>query len=327
MKTGQATASFYSRSATTSTEIPVFDPELQRLIDELDHLNTSMPLDSFCGAPEQDAEFDPFEVAMDGDERYLALYDLCGGDSTLVDTIRWANPGLSITSSATPPLVAATPSPSSTVDDFDFPAPTVGGKWLPAFHPGLVPAYLDHAPTPIAPATPTAVPAAYPAIPDPAPASCSAGPSRSLRAANNIRHRHQPYRKAAPAPSSSTTKGRNIGGRRRIGTRDYLSAYPASAADITPLQGYQRLIRDGRWSPLVADALRQIGAPYPTKGLQKLLSELYDGEGEQAGWPKEAEGRPAYPWKVSFRKLFFCLSRTVSDDTPFYRVRSPGMCV
>ncbi len=56
----------------------------------------------------------------------------------------------------------------------------------------------------------------------------------------------------------------------------------------------------------------QIGVPYPMVALQKLLSELYDGEGEQEGIPKGAVGRPVYPWRVSFKS--FLSYSTVSHD-------------
>jgi hypothetical protein len=117
MSTSHATASFYPTSAIP-TEIPVFDPELQRLIDELDHLDTLLSHSILIAEPKSRMRVDPFALGAD-DEGYLSLYDLCGGDPTLVDTIIWANLGPSITSSATPPLVPATPSPKS--DYFDFP--------------------------------------------------------------------------------------------------------------------------------------------------------------------------------------------------------------
>ena len=316
MSTSQTTASFYSRSAIC-TEHPVFDSELQRLIDELDHIGTSTPLDlPFCGAPQQDVESDPLAFAVDN-ERYLSLYDLCGGDPTLMDTMGWAYPGPSIaaTTTTTFPLVAATPSPQR--DDFDFPAPRVGGKWVPAFHPSLLPTSLHHAPSPLAVAAQLTVPTPRPATPDLAPASSHAGPSRSARSAANARH--QPYRKAAPATrgASGSTKGRRRGRAGRTETRDYLGAHPVRAEDLTPLQGCSDLIREGRWGPIIVDALRQIGVPYPTMGLQKLLAELYDGEGEQEGIPKGVRGRPAYPWRVSL-KTFFRSSLGMSLMTLFF---------
>jgi hypothetical protein len=294
MGTSQATASFYSNSAI-SMGIPVFDPALQRLIDELNHLNTSIALDSlFCGAPQQDVEFGPFVH----DDCYLSLYDLCGGDPTLVDTIKWGYSCLSIASSA-PPLVTPTPPPRN--DNFDFPPPGVGGKWVPTFHPGLVPTHLRHAPSPLALPAPLTVPTPRPATPDPAPASSRAGPSRSVRTADLIRH--QPYRKAAPAKceASGTIKSKGMGRAGRIETRDYLGAHPVTVEDLTRLQGYRALIREGRWGPIILGAIRQIGVPYPTRGLQKLLAELYDGEGGQEGISKGEEGRPAYPWRVSLK--------------------------
>ena len=106
-----------------------------------------------------------------------------------------------------------------------------------------------------------------------------------------------------------------MGRKGRVETRDYLGLYPAKVGEMTRPQGYRALIREGRWGPIVVDALRQLGVPYPTKGLQKILSELYDGEGEQEGVPRGIEGRPALPWKVSLQA--FRPSRTVSDDTPY----------
>ena len=302
-------------------EIPVFDPELQRLIDDLDHLNASIPLDSlFGGAQQQDAGFDPFVFAVD-DANYLSLYDLCGSDPNLVETIKQATSDNSIGSSVVPPLVPATPLPTS--DDLDFPAPTVGGKWVPGFHSGLVPTY--RTPTQYALAAPLPVPTPCPATPDPVPASTRAGPSRSVRTADHTRH--QPYRKAAPARHTawSGIKGKRQGRKGHIETRDYLRAYPVKPEDITPLQGYRGLIWEGRWGPIIVDALKQIGVPYPTMGLQKLLMELYDGEGEQEGVPKGTQGRPAHPWRVSLKT--FLASRTVSDHTFFYRESSHGICV
>ena len=305
-------------------EISVFDPELQRLIDELDHLNNSIPVDSLLGgAQQQDAKFDPFMSAMD-DESYLSLYDLCGGNPILVDTIKWANSGPSIGSSTTP-LVAAAPSLQN--DDFDFPAPRVGGKWVPKLHSSLVPISWYYASTPLAMAAQLTVPTPRPATPDPAPVSSRGGPSRPVRNATNTRH--QPYRKAALAKrdASGSTKGKRMRRAGRTETRDYLCAHPAKAEDITRLQGCRGLIREGRWGPIIVDTLRQIGVPYPTKGLQRVLAELYDGEGDQEGIPKEVKDRPAYPWRVSL-KAFSVFSRTVSDDIFFFhRVRSPGICV
>ena len=314
MSTSRTAGSFYSASVISS-EIPVFDPELQRLIDELDHLNT-ITLESLpCGGLEQGAVFDLFAFTVD-DESYLSLYDLCGGDPILVDKIKREYPGSSIGSSTgSPPLVAATPPPMS--DDFGFPTPTVGGKWVPSFNSALVPPSLRCAPTAPTPTAPIAVPTPHPATDTtnlalaPASASRSAGPSRLCRSANNIRT--QPYRKAGPAPRKARGSNKHKVRIGRIETRDYLDAYPARAEDITLLQGYRELIRAGRWSPIIADALAQIGVPYPMVALQRLLSELYDGEGEQEGIPKGAEGRPVYPWRVSLKR--FLPFSTASDDT------------
>jgi hypothetical protein len=65
------------------------------------------------------------------------------------------------------------------------------------------------------------------------------------------------------------------------------------------LEEYEGLISKGRWAPIIADALRQIGVPYPATGFHDVLKELYDGEGEQAGKSKEDKSRPVVPWKVS----------------------------
>lgn len=311
MSTSRTATSFYS-GLIISSEIPVFDPELQKLIDELDHLDTTITIDSIpYGYSEQGGSHDPLAFELD-EESYLSLYDLCGGDPALVDTIKDVDQGSSIGySTTTPPLVAATPSPTS--EDFGFPAPTVGGKWAPSFHPGLVPPSMRYKPTAITPAAPVAVPTAHPATPDPAPASRSAGPSRSCRTSDNLRT--QPYRKVAPVPCKARGGEKHKGRIGRIETRDYLAAYPARVEDITLLQGYRGLIRAGRWSPIIVDALMQIGVPYPMVALQRLLSELYDGEGEQEGIPKGAKGRPVYPWRVSFKS--FLSSSTVSDDTNY----------
>ena len=99
--------------------------------------------------------FDPLAFAGD-DERYLALYDLCGGDPTLVDTIKGVYPVASVGySTTTPPLVAATLSPTN--DDLGLPPPTVGGKWVPSFHPSLVPPPIRYTPTAHTPDAPVAV--------------------------------------------------------------------------------------------------------------------------------------------------------------------------
>jgi hypothetical protein len=242
------------------------------------------------------------------DESYLSLYDLCGGDPTLVDTIRWANSTPSIGSSTTPTLVPATPSPLS--DTFDFPTPTVGGKWVPGFHLGLVPTSSHRAPTLPALPAPLTVPTPCPATPDSAPASSRAGPSRSVRAANDIRH--QPYRKAAPTKRDGHIKSKGVGRADRNETRDYISAHPAEAGNLTRVQGYRALIREGRWGPIILGAIRQIGVPYPTRGLQKLLAELYDGEGQQEGIAKGVKGRPLYPWRVSLKTFFGLLGLSLT---------------
>ena len=186
-----------------------------------------------------------------------------------------------------------------------FPAPTVGRKWVSSSHPGLVPSSLRYA---LYPRYPSRCP--NPSSSVPSPASRNAGPSRPRRAADIIRT--QPYRKAAPAPRKAKSSGKHKGHIGRVETRDYLNAYPARAEDMTLLQGYRGLIRAGRWSPIIVDALKQIGVPYPMVALQRLLSELYDGEGEQEGMPKGAEGRSLYPWRVSYKR--FLSSRTVSDN-------------
>ena len=281
-------------------ESPVFDVEVQRLIDELDHLDNFIALDSlFCGAQQQ---FDPFALPAD-DESYLSLYDLCGGDPTLVDTIRRADSASSTDSPATPPLSPATP----TVEVFDFPAPTVGGKWVPGFYPILVPTYSDRPLAPLALPAPLTAPTPRPTTPDPAPAPASpcAGPSRSTGTTNE--NRYQPYRKAAPAKreASGSTKKKSVGRAGRIETRDYLAAHPVSIEDLTRVAGYRALIREGRWGCIIMDAIRQIGVPYPTRGLQELLAELYDGEGAQEGIAKGVKGRPPFPWRVSLKAFSF----------------------
>ena len=71
MSTSHTTSSFYSASLISS-EIPVFDPELQKLLDDLDHLNTTIPIDSILhGDPEQGGSYDPFAFEVD-DEAYLS---------------------------------------------------------------------------------------------------------------------------------------------------------------------------------------------------------------------------------------------------------------
>jgi hypothetical protein len=292
MSISQATATSYSGLAIT-TELLVLEPELQRLVDELDHLGISF--DPLCGVPEQDTECNLFAFAAD-DETYLSVYDLCGGDSALVDSIEWANLGPSIVSSTTPSLVAATPSPKS--DYFAFPPPSIGGKWAPTSHHSAVSSSL-YGYAPPAPAAQVSAPTPHPATPSLARSSNNAGPSRAIRATNNVRH--QPYRKAVPITNKAK---RSVKGKRRLETtKDYLDAYPATPENITPLPGYRGFIREGRWTPIMVDALRQIGVPYPMKGLQKLLSELYDGEGEQEGVPRGAEGRRTYPWRVSLESF------------------------
>ena len=292
MKTGQVPTSFYPRSAV-STEISVVDPELQRLTDELDHINALVLLDPFRGTLGWPALFDPLVFALSDDEKYLSLYDLCSSDPTRVDAIKESSSALSITSSTTPPLVAATSSPES--DCFAFPPSSIGGKWFPTSHPSLVPSswYVHALPAP-APPTPC------PATPDPTPDSCSAGSPRSTRAIENLHHK--PYRRAAPVPRRARggISGKHTG---RVETQDYLDAYPSNSEDIVTLHGYRDLVREGHWGPIIADTLRQIGVPYPIKGLRRLLVELYDGEGEQQGWPKGEKGRPVHPWRVSLKNL------------------------
>ena len=119
------------------------------------------------------------------------------------------------------------------------------------------------------------------------------------RAAANIRT--QPDDKTAPARKargSGKQKGR-IG---CIETRDYLDAHPVRAEDITLLQGYRGLIWVGRRSPITADALMQIGMPYP-------MVVLGDGEGEQKGMTKGAEStseRSQHDPKILDCFHFFC---------------------
>jgi len=171
MKTGQVPTSFYPRSAV-STEISVVDPELQRLTDELDHINALVLLDPFRGTLGWPALFDPLVFALSDDEKYLSLYDLCSSDPTRVDAIKESSSALSITSSTTPPLVAATSSPES--DCFAFPPSSIGGKWFPTSHPSLVPSswYVHALPAPPPPnpfAADPKTPAAqvHPARPEP----------------------------------------------------------------------------------------------------------------------------------------------------------------
>jgi len=301
MNTCQTTASFYARSAITM-EVPVFDAEVQRLMDELDHLGNYIALDSLlCGAQHQAGEFEPFALAED--VSYLSLYDLCGGDPTLVDAIRRADSASSIDSPATPPLTPATP----TVEAFDIPAPAVGGKWVPGFYPILIPTYSDRPPVPLALSAPLTVPTPRPTTLDPAPAPASpcAGPSRSIGKDTNLRH--QPYRRVSPAKREApgSIKKKSVGRAGRIETRDYLAAHPVRVEDLTRVAGYRALIREGRWGCIIMDAIRQIGVPYPTRGLQELLAELYDGEGGQEGIAKGVKGRPPFPWRVSLKALSF----------------------
>jgi hypothetical protein len=89
------------------------------------------------------------------------------------------------------------------------------------------------------------------------------------------------------------------------------------------LEGHGELIAKGHWRPIIADVLRQIGAPYPLSGLEMVLRELYGGaggqgehledaedtEGEEEEEGSGAEGgqgkRPKDPWKVSRWKAVF----------------------
>ena len=236
----------------------------------------------------------------------MALYDLCGCDPNLVDTINQADSSPLPTSSATPPLRASTSSPGS--NDLPFPPPNVGGKWVPGSMDAPTqhvfrPPRASHAPIAHAPAPPRICP--------------------SRRAKNAGKTRYQPTRTAPPAPylARSTISGRRWG---RIRTQDYLDLHPANPQDMKRLHGYRAMIQGGQWGPIIADTLQQIGVPYPMTGLRRVLSELYDGEGEQKGWPAGAKDRPVYPWKVSL-KTFGLLG--LSLMVPSYRARSLGTCV
>ena len=297
MSTSPAAASFYSSSAI-STETVIVDQDTQRLLEEFDHIGLSIPLDAIFGGLEPDDEPNP--VVLTPDEKYLSIYDLCGGDTNLVDTINQAN--LSpLVNCPTPLLCAATPSPES--NNFPFPPLDAGGKWVP----GSLDASTPHVP-PAPPALTTPVAQACLVTPEQAPAPRRVCPSRRVKNAG-ITH-HQLARTAAPVlcMARSGTSGRR---RWRTRTQDYLDTYPANAEDITRLNGYRAMIQEGRWGPIILDALHQIGVPYPMMGLQRVLSALYDGEGEQEGWPAEARDRPAYPWRVSLKA--FWSPRTASD--------------
>ena len=302
MSTSHATASFYSSSAV-STETVIVDQDIQRLLDEFDHIGLSIPLDAIFRGLEQDGEPNP--AVLTPDEKYLSLYDLCGGDPYLVDTIKQGNSSPLVNPSTTPLLCAVTPSPES--NSFPFPPLNVGGKWVP----GSLDAPTLHVP-PVLPALTTPVTQARLVTPEQAPAPRRVCPSRRVKNAYTTHHR--PARTAAPVlcMARSSTSGRR---RWRTRTQDYLNRYPANAQDITRLYGYRAMIQEGRWGPIIVDALQQIGVPYPMMGLQKVLSELYDGEGEQEGWPAEAKDRPAYPWRVSLQ--IFWSPRTASDDIFF----------
>ena len=273
------------------------DPHIQRLVDELDHIGLSIPLDAVSGGLGQDDE--PNSFVLTPNERYLSLYDLCSGDPNLVDTIRQANSSPLDTSLATSLLCTATPSTES--NDTPFPPLNVGGKWVPGSLGAPTPPVLRVLPAPTAPITQACL-----LTPELAPALRRVCPSRRAKSAGNA--------------------GRSTSGRRRGHTRtqDYLDVYPAKAQAMRRSNGYRAMIRGGRWGPIIADALRQIGVPYPMMGLQKVLSELYDGEGEQEGWPTEAKDRPAYPWKVS-PKPFDVLGLSLTVFT--YRARSLGTYV
>jgi hypothetical protein len=98
------------------------------------------------------------------------------------------------------------------------------------------------------------------------------------------------------------------------------------------LEGHGELIKGGHWRPIIADVLRQIGAPYPLSGLETVLRELYGGAGGQGEHLEDAEDtegeeeeegsggeggqgkRPKDPWRVSRWKASFFSRRTLSDD-------------
>jgi hypothetical protein len=284
-------------------------------------------------------------------DSYLSLYDLCGGNPTLAEALLNGDG----TSTVSPPAPAC---PYESLGEFLVNPP----RWLPVWWtpPCRVPPTCAPTPAPVpptaapAPVTPAPVPRATPApgpvpvpVPVPVPAALrgsarrpppapTAGPSRSTasRSGSGRAARQQPYVHRAKGE-------RRV--RHRVSTRDYLNLHPASAADMARLEGHRELIEGGHWRPIIADALRQIGAPYPLCGLQQVLKELYDGEGQQAGWAEDtedaedAEGeeeeegsgaeeakgkRPQFPWRVSRWKAFF-LCRTLSDDN-FSRHRFLG---
>jgi hypothetical protein len=290
-------------------------------------------------------------VATDGDS-YLALYDLCGGNPTLAEALLNGEG----TSSLAPP---APPCPYESLAEFLVDPPT----WLPVWWtpPCRVPP--PRAPTPV-PVPPTAAPAPVAPAPAPAPATPAptpapaaplparaalrprarrptraptAGPSRSTASGSGSARaaRHQPY-PLAGAGEGEPRPAKRV--RQRVSTRDYLDLHPASAGDMVRVEGHRELIENGHWRPIIADALRQIGVPYPLCGLQTVLKELYDGEGEQAGYAEDAEEgeeeeegrggegaqgkRPEFPWRVSRGKAFF-FAWTLSDDN-FYRHHSLG---
>jgi len=289
MTTSQTKAVSYFRSVISTGPL-VLDPEVQRLVDGLDYLDTCTQLDSICGVPDQDATFDPFALAIDG-ESYISLHDLCRGNLNHMDIIRGTDLLSSTMSLATPPTTAI---PSLEAHCSALPPPTISSKWVPTSHSGVAPVLLT-TPAQSVLVRPIAPRPSRPATLGPVPPASTVGQLQSSNVVSGSRH--QPYRNVAPPSNIARCKNK----------RDYLNAYPANPESITRFQGYRGLIREGRWGPLIVDALLQIRAPYPVKGLQKLLSELYDGEGEQEGVPKGTEGRPANPWRVGRRKI--CLLR------------------
>ena len=253
------------------TAVPsVIHPALNPLLGETTIgdkiLDLSYPVEEWDGADTQvtGADVD----AMSDEDQYLSLYDLCRGDTVLLDAIRCTEPT---------PTEALVPSePAAALNRV---APLQG---LIEESSGHVASTSNTDPAPSGVPTPPVF--VSPAVVQPLmPVYQATGISRA--ASPSPKSRYSPY--SRPGTWAVRTHGKgadraepgtNRSGPTKFGKNKYIKHYQIKT--IRPLEGLETTDLNspqakGRWQEILVDALEQIGMPYSVHGLKRLIAKAY----------------------------------------------------
>jgi hypothetical protein len=260
-------AAFSASFSAIETPYPTAGPGANQLfarpVDSRQIRDAPFPLEEWASAQPQVEEHATNPFSDEG--LFLSLYDLCHGDTALLDAIRGPE---------RIPLLPATLGPNPAVA-----TPQVSTE-------GQTPQTSDSNPTPCRnPGLSYVLPYVHPLLQVERP---STSPSSD---------RYMPYSRAGESKLLVQTD-KSKPGTKQLSKKDYIERYGVKF--IRRLDGLDTndLNSHGQWRELLVDTLEQIGLPYSLYGLKLLIAEAY-GLRMIRGQKKHPENR----WQVRLFNL------------------------